>query len=594
MSSEAITDASQDPKPSSRLSARRRRWRLALLGLVALSLGLNWWGADWGLPDIWHPDAHRYVAAPWIMSYGNLNPRISCNPMLFTAVMFAEREAIRLWFWLFGTHEGLLRFRDRAGLTLAGRLTSGAFAAACVLLVFRLGASIAGRRAGAAGAVLLAVNFLLVRTSHFALNDIPMVCCLLICAERSVAYLRWGRLGFLWQAAAVSGVAFATKYSGGTAIFPPLMAALVCHRARALRQRVLIAMACGGLFAIGALLANPYFLLDEQYYLHDFLFMLRSEERCTDFSSGGVPTWLSFPGSLRMGAGWVGSIVGVVGLGLMACRRRRLAVVMLTGPLVYSATICTRTVAYPRYVLPATPFLVIGFAFALSHWSRRLTRPALWLSTVVIAATIEPAAKSVRFDVLCSREDTRSQAKRWIERHIPPDAGLIVDGNFPAMPTHPHAFYVVEKLLRYGPRLAPDYFVSNLMLRGALRRLPGTAESVGPIYEAMESACPVVAEFYPASEGTPLSLCLDQTTAPLVDLWATERPGPPIRIYQLGLPRRRPFPLPVRQKRPFTDLDWRIIASKGVFPEASLAVAPTRPDAGTKQQGSGPPYGVRK
>ncbi len=553
---------------------RRRRWRVALLGLAAVSLGLNWWGFRSGLPDIWHPDSSRYVAAPWLMSYRDLNPRISCNPPFFTFVMFAEREAIRLWFGLLGTSEGLLQFRDNAGLTAAGRLTSGFFAAVCVLLLFRLVATLAGRRAGVAAAALLAVNFLFVRNSHFALNDIPMTCCLLLAAERSAAYLRWGRLGSLWQGAAVAGLAFATKYTGGAALFFPLLGALVRGPARPLRLRLLIAAACGAIFAGAVLLANPFFLLDGQYYLRDFLSILGSDESFTRFSSGGVPTWQAFPGILRLSTGWIGSVIGVVGLILMACRRPRWAIVMATGPLVLAAAIVTRTVAYPRYVLPVVPFLIMGFAFALAYWRRfgpKWPRLALVLA---IAALIEPAVKSFRFDTLCTREDTRLLARRWIEKHVPRSAVLVIDGNFPALPSHPYAIYVRESLHRYGPNMEPDYFVSDLYLRQTYLRMPELAQVFRPLYRAIDLATRDVAEFSPARQGIPIGLSPEEGVAPLMNLWKLERPGPPIRIHRLHAPRPRPLDVPVRRKPPLSLSDWRDILRESIFPEGMLLGAP--------------------
>lgn len=576
MNDESLTNATPGPSPSPCLVARRRRWRLAALGLAGLSLALNWWGAGLGLPHLWHPDATRYVAAPWVMSYGDLNPRIGHNPPVFSFVMFAEKEAIRLWFHLFGSEEDLLRFRDNSGLTLAGRLTGGAFTAGCVLLVFRLGAVLAGRRAGFTGAVLLAVNFLFVRNSHFALNDIPMVCFLLLSAERSAAYLRWGRLSLLWQAAAVSGLAFATKYTGGAALFFPLVSAFARRRARAPRQPALLAAVCGAFFAGGALLSNPYFLFDDFYYSRDFLFMLRSNEECATFTAGGVPTWLSFPDLLRTGIGWVGSAVGVIGLGLMACRRPRWAVVLLTGPLVYTVAIVTRTVAHPRYVLPVIPFLAMGFTFALATWRRSRPHWASWLRMLTAVALIEPAMQSIRFDTLCTRDDTRVVAKRWIEEHVPRNAALVIDGNFPAMPSHPYAAHVKERLHMYGPILDPDYFVSNLLVREALTQQPDTAEVLKPVYRAIESGSDPVATFSPAPVGANVRFSVSHGAAPLVDLWKIVRPGPPIRIYQLRVPPPRSLDVPVRRRHPLTESDWRDILHHGICPRGNLLVSPAR------------------
>ena len=169
----------------------RTRSALALAGLVAISLALNWWGMGFGLPDIWQSDEPRYPAGAWIISYGDMNPRIHNNPPLFTHLLFIERELLRVGYRFLGSPEGLVRFRDNAGLTVLGRATVGLFTAGCVVLLFRLGAALAGRRAGLAAAALLATNFLFVRNSR----STTFLWCSGCCCPRSGALRSCGGAG---------------------------------------------------------------------------------------------------------------------------------------------------------------------------------------------------------------------------------------------------------------------------------------------------------------------------------------------------------------------------------------------------------------
>ena len=157
---------------------------------------------------------------------------------------------------------------------------------------------------------------------------------------------------------------------------------------------------------------------------------------------------------------------------------------------------------------------------------------------------------------------------------MPRHAALVIDGNFPAMPTHPYAVHVKERLHLLGANLEPDYFVSNQLLRWAFLQQPDTAKVLDPVYRAIESEARPVAAFLSAPQGTAVRFSVAHAAAPLLDLWKTERPGPPIRIYQLRPPRPRPLDVPVRRTHPLTDSDWRDIFRNGICPEGCLFANP--------------------
>lgn len=552
---------------------RHRTWACALLALIGLSLVLNWWGTRVGLPDVWHPDEPRYVAGAWIISPGNMNPGTINNPLFFTYLLFAERGLIQGWFRLFGTKEGLSRFRDDAWPVFVGRLTVGAFMAAAVWLMFRIGATVAGRPTGLAAAALTATNFLLVRNSHFALNDIPLVFWILLSAERSAAYVRRAGPSKLWLAAISSGLAFATKYSGGMGLCFPMIAIVLCRRERSLLLTGLRLLVCGLLFTASALAANPYFVLDSGYHFRDFLFMMTSREKDCTIGMRTSTHWHQYIDMLMIANGAVGLLLAGLGMLVMALRRTKWAVLLFAVPMLYLAMLMRRTMAFPRYVLPVLPFLCLGAALAARQWAAR-RKAKRWLTVLTVVACIGPLARCIRHDVICTREDTRVQAKQWIEKHVPRYAEVVVEGNFPAMPSHPYMTYVGTRLLKYAHRVNPDHFVCDATVRKAWESNLAHERMALAGYRAIEQTCPVAAEFYPYRPGRRIRYHLCQSDSPLVDLWNMLRPGPPIRIYRLRPSEARPVDVPVKRKRPFTPADWVEIAREGIFPEGKLTVTP--------------------
>jgi len=335
-------------------------------------------------------------------------------------------------------------------------------------------------------------------------------------------------------------------------------------------------LACVAVFTGAAVLANPYYVLDGGYYLRGFFRQAFGYDRSSMFGTSSMRESGAFIGVLVLGAGYVQAIVGLAGLALMARQRSRWAALLLTPAAVYLLTLTGRAEAYPRFLLPVTHLLPLGFALAADRWCRRAKRGRLWLVALVAAGAAQPLAKSIRHDLLITRDDTRELARRWVEQNVPRHARVLIEGPFPAMPTHPYSFYVGTKLPFYFRQVGADYLICNRIVRRAWQTEPGGQVLAVPLYDKIESQFVPVASFMPSKPGANVKYHLGQSDSPLMSLWSVDRPGPGIQIYRLRSPAPRPVDVPVRRRRPFTNADWQEIADDGIFPDGSLLLDPSR------------------
>jgi hypothetical protein len=85
------------------------------------------------------------------------------------------------------------------------------------------------------------------------------------------------------------------------------------------------------------------------------------------------------------------------------------------------ALFLTQTWPYGRLQNPLYPFLAIAAAIGIDAAARGRPRLALLLTALCAAL---PLWHGVLMNRLMTREDTRTEARRWIEQHVPDDAAI--------------------------------------------------------------------------------------------------------------------------------------------------------------------------
>ena len=398
------------------LSPGLNRQHLALIGIVALAAGLRLWGLIAGSP-VWHPDEFRFVFFPLNFFSGDLNPHFFNYPTLLFYLLGVVYAAC---FWiqsLLGGDWSTLEFAayhyfwDADSLLLFARLTNVGFAVGTVLWSFYLARRLRGEKAGLIAASLLALCTLHVRQSPLAAVDVPMTFWFVGATWASVRLLQREGLQDYLLAGILVGLAAATKYPGGLAGAGVVAAHLLARRTLLDRRLWLAGLASLCAFA----LVTPYALLDVQGFWQNFAF------EAGHLSQGradlGIGWWYHLKISLRYSLGWTGLLLTAAAL-LQAVRRPRREVwVAIVVFVAYLVVMGAGKLVFVRYALPLAALQCALAADAIAQ-----LRGRRWLLVVALLAALEPLYGSLRIVQLQGRDDTRIEARKWMERHVPTGA----------------------------------------------------------------------------------------------------------------------------------------------------------------------------
>ena len=406
-----------------------------LQGIVALSLLLNLWRIDWGLPDRWHPDEITQRAEHMAGSF-SLNPdyfvygSFHYYPIIALAVL-----PVKLTNRIFGVPATEKRI---AGIL--SRMLSAVLGSGIVVVMYLLGQMLFNRVAGLIAAFLLTLTMGFVNISHFASTDIASLFWFSLSGLMAgYAFLYGSRRSHL-LAGLFAGLAAAVKYVGGLALL-----ALVCAhvlRYKEIRSILVLGILMG---VFGFILGNPVVLFAFFEFAEGFL-----EEgavnaaRATDRPVAFLPLIGELENALGVPL-FILSLFGCVYsfklLGIRGWRRQALFVWSMLLP--YYVLFGSRHVSTLRYVVPLVPFLHIltgkMMADLLVAKSRALRAASLMVLLLV-------AGYSLLYVVAADFEfsnDSRYLAARWIRENIPQGSKIEITSYGP--PISRSAYVIIER-----------------------------------------------------------------------------------------------------------------------------------------------------
>ncbi len=262
-------------------------------------------------------------------------------------------------------------------------------------------------------------------------------------------------------AGAAAGLAVAFKYTAGLALIPVAIAAIaIAVRPRAAGQRAPWVSALGG-FALGCALAavvfvalNPYLFDSLDAWWSDLRDQaeVAADQPKPGQESGGVSYYLD---SLTWGLGWAAAFAALAGAFLELRRDLVRGLMLIAVPLALFVYLSAQSRYFGRWLLPAYPALAMLAAGAIGQvgelvagrtTASKVDRPGLLLpgnsypgqliagvviTALTAAVLIQPLAADIRSAQVLGRDDTRQQARDWIEAHYPPELRASVE---PAVP----------------------------------------------------------------------------------------------------------------------------------------------------------------
>jgi hypothetical protein len=416
---------SEEPGASPSRRSRALGWPAIVVGLFAGALILRLWGLKTGLPYVYNADENSHFVPRAIGMFGHsLNPDYFINPPAYTYVLHA------LFTVRWGTDPASIGGAFAADPTAAfalARATSGVLGALAVALLAIAGARLfSDKRVGALAGALLAVAFLPVHYSHFALNDVPTLAPLCAALIGIAGIYRTGRTREYVLAGVALGVAIATKYQAGIVIVTLVAAAFASPVVHARVRNLALAL---GLLVVGFLAANPYALLDSEAFRE----ALEKQTETAGEEGGKLGLanssgWRYYLGTFTWGFGWLPAAFALGGAVGLAVRHRRLAILLAPAPLLLFLYLGEQARFFARWMLPIYPLLCLMAAWAAVALVDRLrVRPALALGALSVLLLGQGLVFSVHNDLVLARADSRWVAREWMKANIPAGTNIVME-----------------------------------------------------------------------------------------------------------------------------------------------------------------------
>ena len=448
-----------------------------LVLILVAGFALRVWNIDYGLPFVYSIDEGSHFTSRAVeMFWQDLDPGYYQNPAAYTYLVYG---LLRLMYGPLGFLFDL-RFanvteqfdKNPTEIWIAARTLAAGLCMVGVAATYWAARRLWGVREGLVAAAVLAFAFLPVAYSRIAVTDVGALIGVALSlgfavraydagplrgAARRRSRLRGALPGDpatrdLALAGAAAGLAVSFKYTAGLALLPVAIAALA--RLRSDGPRALAGLALGCLLAGVLFVAlNPFLFGSFDAWwsdVRDQAEVARDQPKPGQESSGAS----YYLDSLTWGLGWAAAFAALAGALLELRRSLGRALMLIAVPLALFVYLSAQSRYFGRWLLPAYPALAMLAAVAISraaelvslrvaraprpiaarrrHGPRRRARTAaLVLAALTLLVLLQPLAADVRSAQVLGRDDTRQQARDWLEAHYPPELRASVE---PAVP----------------------------------------------------------------------------------------------------------------------------------------------------------------
>ena len=499
---------------------------MRLACLVAIAVALRLWGISFGLPYVYSFDEPTSIGEALGLVRGATDALSFANPPLYKYLLVGVFDAIVGWDRLSEIDPPLLYF--------TARITSAVLGAATVVVVYWTARLLRGDLAGLIAAGLTAVTYLLVRESHFAVNDALATLCSTVALGCSVRVACRGTRGDYLAAGAALGLAFAAKYQAA-AVLVPMALAHVHHGRRRRDVEMLLAL---GVALVTAIAAFPPLVTEARRVIADIHVFLMLPSRLGFEGLDRAGAYVYYVKALGVGAGWPMLLLGGIGVGRALIRRDWPVLVLASLPICLYAVLGTSHMFVARFLLPGLPALTILTAVVLSDVALHSRLAAIALATLVAAGTLP---NSLQFDTLLTRTDTRTAARAWVQTHLPAATRVAVEpppigpplDQLPVVFALPQGHALYDATLDDYRRHGTEYLITSSYSAEAPNIEADRNAQRLAFYAALSSEAEQVAEFVPY-HGTAPEFVYDRVYGPFDALGEFDEPGPTIRIFRLG------------------------------------------------------------
>ncbi len=392
------------------------------------------WGINFGLPNIHIIDEQGIVYSAFYAAANNLRIADYTNGQLIVYLISFEYGfyfIVGKFLGMFQQAEDLLisYLRDPTALFLIARLPLAAGGVLAVWTLFHIGNKFFNSRVGYISAFLLSFSFLHVKESHYLKEDVVSSLFVLL-SFYFVLKMRAGKVKDYVLAGIFFGLAFGAEYKA-VVFLPVVFIAHILQRKMADFHKIFY-------FAISSLLTflaiNPYYIIEFNRTLESLLAFSKLQSVIYLSHLQGKPIWWWFMfDHIPQGIGYIFFIAAFLGFGIcmMRGRRERQYLLIPLVPITFFLTVDLWTkMHFARYAMVTLPFFALGGAVFLDFVGSKIKNERkrnILLAVLAIMLIFPSFLRTVKFDSLLTKPDTRIIAKEWFESTIPASSKVLVE-----------------------------------------------------------------------------------------------------------------------------------------------------------------------
>lgn len=421
--------------------------------ILFVSLFLNLWGINHDMPYCYEHDEINYVVTALSFGKGNLAPPSFHHGSFLYYFLFVEYVVFYFIKFLLGqikssTDFMLYYLRHPETFFLIGRVSVVIFATLSVYLAYLIGKKAMNRFSGYLAALFLALSLLFVNLAHVIREEIVYIFFLLL-SFLCVINAKKNNKSF-YLAGFLIGLATATKY---LAVFGAIFAVSgILLERKPVKESIKNIFIVGVCIVLGFLVVEPFALLDRSSFIADMRGLKGGNYESPigeDFSN---LVWYLSMLYLKRSMG-ISLFIAFLLSFTLVFRKDRLKINLLFLPyiLLYLLFLFSAAHSQPSYLMAVFPFICIYTAIFIGDLICRYFNPRLQNTLIYLTIGFLLAAPSLpnvlRYDCLLTRPDTRAIAKAWIEKNIPENAHILIEGAYPWEIAHNAPLVENEKCL---------------------------------------------------------------------------------------------------------------------------------------------------
>lgn len=426
-----------------------------LLAIVMLAFFLRFYGLNFGEPYNYHPDetklvtqAGRLLATKFMDKDAYFGIRV--YPPFYTYVLAGAMGVYIGLGLVTGRFESLAAVQtayetDPFQFFLISRALVAVMGVLSIFIIYLIGKRLYSQKIGLLSALLLAVNFLYVRNSHFGTVDIPAAFFGLICVYFCIRIFQEGKTIFYLLAAVFAAIALATKFSMLIIVFPILFAHFSRFAPREWFKKIVDKKLwlAAGTGIVTFLLACPIIWLDFHETWGGIVGTTKFESVGKIGSGGSLLSYWTgdqsdgfgvfYPNSIPETFGIVLTILAAIGLLYVLIKHRKQDWFILAATIPMYLLFEKMSIKAMRHILPIIPFLLLAatvFVVEMSDKIRQKILRTIVLTVIIFFIVVTQIRSAITYQHALMQTDPRTKATAWIEKNIPAGSAVAVE-NFP-------------------------------------------------------------------------------------------------------------------------------------------------------------------